>query len=111
MSFSDSKPTIAKLSLLKTPDGKKIQVIKRLAAHWRQIGDLMDFDETGLQLDIIREKYPRDPELCCREMFQYWLKGNGVKPQTWCKLIELIDDCDQEVLAEELKCVLLISPT
>ena len=70
----------------------------------------MDFDETGTQLDIIRDKYHGDPEVCCREMFQYWLKGNGVKPQTWHKLVELIGDCDQEVLADELRCVLLVSP-
>ena len=104
-------PTIAKLSLLKSPDGKKIQVIKGLVSYWRKLGNLMDFDETGSQLDIIRDKYPRDPEACCREMLQYWLSGNGVKPQTWCKLIELIHDCDQEVLAEELKQELLLSST
>ena len=83
----DCKPTLA----------------KRLAPNWSGLGDLLDFDESGTQLGVIEKRYPNDPEACCRAMFQHWLTGNGVKPCSWCKLIELLKDCDQEVLAEEVE--------
>ena len=66
----------------------------------------MDFDDSGTQLDIIDTKHRGDPEACCEAMFQHWLKGNGVKPCSWRKLIELIDDCDQEVLAQDIQSAL-----
>ena len=66
----------------------------------------MDFDDSGTQLDIIDTKHHGDPEACCEAMFQHWLKGNGVKPCSWRKLIELIDDCDQEVLAQDIQSAL-----
>lgn len=63
----------------------------------------MDFDESGTQLEIFDIKYRGDPEACCEAMFQHWLKGNGVTPCSWRTLIELIDDLDQEVLAQDIE--------
>ena len=103
---TDAMPTLATLSTLQTPQGKKIQIIKRMAPHWRQLGFLMDFDETGTQLDIIDKNHPLDAGACCQAIFQHWVKGNGVRPCSWRKLIEMIDDCDQEALAEEIQTAL-----
>ena len=36
-------------------------------------------------------------------MFQHWLDGNGVKPCSWHTLIELLEVCDQQTLAEEIQ--------
>ena len=94
---------MAKLIVLKQANGKKIRIIKRLAAYWRKLGLILDFDESGSQLDIIEQKCRGDPEECCREMLQYWLKGNGVKPCSWRTLIELLEDCDQQALSEEIQ--------
>ena len=91
------------LSVLKTCEGKKIRIIKRMAPLWRQLGLIMDFDRTGTQLEIIEKQHPMDPEACCLAIFQHWVKGNGVKPCSWHKLIELIDDCGEEVLAKEIQ--------
>ena len=99
----DACPTMAKLIVLKQANGKKIRIIKRLAAYWRKLGLILDFDECGSQLDIIEQKCHGDPEACCQEMFQYWLKGNGVKPCSWRRLIELLEDCDQQALSEEIQ--------
>ena len=99
-------PSLAKLLVLKTHGGKKIRIIKRVATFWRQLGFLMDFDEIGTQLDIIEKNNPSNAEACCQAMFQHWVKGNGVKPCSWRKLIELLDDCDQEVLAKEIQTAL-----
>jgi hypothetical protein len=96
-------PTLAKLSVLKAARGKKIRIITRLAPNWRKVGILLDFDEAGSQLDIIDSKHRGDPEACCQAIFQHWLKGNGVRPCSWNKLVELLDDCDQQALAEEIQ--------
>ena len=100
--YTDSTPTLATLSMLKTSKGK-IQVIKRVAPYWRKLGALLDFDDDGTQLDTIKQKFHSDPEDCCQEMFKYWVKGNGVKPCTWNKLIELLDDNDQKALSKEIQ--------
>ena len=63
----------------------------------------MDFDDTGTQLDIIDIKHRGDPEACCEAMFQHWLKGNGITPCSWRTLIGLLEDLDQEVLAQEIE--------
>ena len=65
----------------------------------------MEFDECGSKLESIKTKNLNDPEACCREIFQHWLKGNGVRPCSWRKLIELLEDCDFEALAEQVNSV------
>ena len=98
----DARPTLAKLSYWRTPTGK-IRIIKKIAPYWENLGVLLDFDPSGAQLAIIDKKYLRDPEACCRAMFQHWLEGNGVKPCSWNTLIELLEECDQEALAKEIQ--------
>ena len=104
---SDSKPTLAKLSSLEKRDKTKIQVIKRVSPAWYDLGSLMDFDESGTKLEIIRESYHNNPVTCCRAMFQHWLNGNGRKPTSWRTLIELLEDSDQKVLAGEIRNALI----
>ena len=44
----------------------KIQVMKTLVSNWNNVGILLDFNGSGTQLDIVREKYQKDPEACYR---------------------------------------------
>ena len=104
--LTDCSPTLAKLKLLRSRDGKRINIIKRLAPHWNKLGDLLDFDVDGTQLLIIEKRFPNDPEACCRSMFQHWLTGGGVRPCTWSKLIELLNWSDEEVLVSDVKSAL-----
>ena len=99
-------PTLAALFMLQTSQGKKIHIIKRMAPFWRDLGSLMDFDESGSEVVVIEGKHRGDPKDCCRAIFQHWVNGNGIKPCSWRKLIELIKDCEQEMLAEEIQMVL-----
>ena len=86
-------------------EGKKIKIIETVAPKWQKLGDQFEFDECGSKLESIKTKNLGDPELCCREMLQHWLKGNGVRPCSWHKLVELLKDCDFEVLAEQVNSV------
>ena len=98
----DATVTLKSLSMMKTQDGKKIKIISMVAPRWQELCFQLEFDEFGATLSAIETKNRSDPEACCREMFQHWLKGNGVRPCSWRKLIELLEDCDFEELAETL---------
>ena len=89
---------------MKTAEGKKIKIISTVASRWQELG-VLEFDEFGAKLDAIKTKNHENPDACCREMFQHWLKGSGVRPCSWRKLIELLEDCDFEVLAEQVNAV------
>ena len=105
VSYTDTPPTLKKLSMMKTAKGKKIRIMETVASKWKRLGDQLEFDELGSKLENIKTKNRDDPEECCREMFQHWLKGDGVRPCSWRKLIELLEDCDFEVLAEQVNSV------
>ena len=102
-SRTDATPTLGKLSVLRTARGKKIKIIERVTPKWQRLGDQLEFDIRGAKLELIKTAHPNDPVACCRAMFQHWLEGNGVKPCSWRKLIEVLEDCDLEVLAEEVE--------
>ena len=83
--------------------GKKIRIIETVTPKWQRLGDQLEFDKSGTKLAVIKATHSNDPEACCRDMFQHWLNGNGVKPCSWRKLIELLEDCDLEELAAEVQ--------
>ena len=91
---------------MKTKEGTRIKIIDTVAFKWKAIGDQLEFDEFGSNLNTIQVKNNNDPQECCREMFQLWLKGSGVRPCSWRKLIELLEDCDFEVLAGQVNAII-----
>ena len=97
-SLTDTTPTLGKLSLLKTSGGK-IRIIETVTPKWQKFGDQLEFDRSGTKLAVIKATHLTDPEACCRDMFRHWLDGNGVRPCSWRKLIELLEDCDLDDLA------------
>ena len=97
------KPTLAKLTIMKTTKGEKIKIIASVAPQWKELGDLLDFDPEGRTLELIEvNNQQKGYVACCREMFVYWLKGKGRKA-TWEVVIELIDDINQSELAKKVK--------
>ena len=103
---TDEKPTLSELAALKTPVGDKIKIIKRLTHMWKSVGDLLNFDSGGSELLAIEDANRGNNEASCRDMFQMWIMGNGVRPCSWGKLIEIIKDCEMEALAEEIEAAL-----
>ena len=103
--YADATPTIKNLFMMKTAKGKRIKIIETVASKWITLGFQLEFDDFGSKLDTIETKNHGDPEACCRDMFQHWLKGSGVRPCSWRKLIELLEDCDFEGLAGQVNAV------
>lgn len=102
-SFTGDRVTLTELQLLKTPSGKRVDVIECLASKWKEFGMLLDFDATGNALDIIE----RDHKIygcteCCKAMFTLWLQGKGRQPVTWAALFELLKDFEQTQLLDEV---------
>ena len=89
--------------MLTTAEGKKIKIIEAVAPQWLILGDLLEFDGRGNKLESIRVTHPSNPLTCCRDMFQHWLAGHGVRPCSWRKLIELLEDCDLAELAKQVQ--------
>ena len=86
---------------LKTTTEKKVEIIKSITPQWRQLGLLMDFDDEGRTVDLIEsEHHMKSQAACCQEVFKLWLKGPDA---TWGNLIELLIDCDEKALAEQVK--------
>ena len=61
----------------------------------------MGFDKDGQTVDLIEAEHHADegPD-CCQEVFKLWLRGPDA---TWGNLIELLIDCEQTSLAEQVK--------
>ena len=104
--LTGKKPTLAKLSMMKSATGEKIKIIESLAPKWKELGALLDFDPEGRTLALIEANNKlKGPTASCQEMFVTWLQGKGVEV-TWKVLIELLDKVDQSELAKRVKTAL-----
>ena len=103
-----SPPSLAALRLMKTPDGRRIEIIKTVAPMWWAVGDLLDFDRSGKTMDTIYgEEYQRGgEEAVCRKMFQLWLDGKGRKPVSWATLLDIMEDSPFKELAQIVRMAL-----
>ena len=100
---TDMKPTMAQLMRLKTTKGRKVEIIKTIAADWKEFGFLMDLDPEGKQVVTIEAENAHKRNglfICCQEIFMLWLKKRDA---TWGNLIELLYDSEQKDLAEQVK--------
>jgi hypothetical protein len=79
----------------------KWKILSSVAANWRGLADLLDFDP-GVT-SAIDGKHKGDPELCCREVFSQWLIGKTGSAPTWNDLLEALDGLDYKVLADDLR--------
>ena len=102
----DEMPTMNELQSLQAANGRKIKVIEEVASRWMILGDLLEFDCRSKILDSIKQECNSVPNACCRVMLQRWIAGEGVKPCTWGKLVELIDNCGEVALSDEIKSAL-----
>ena len=95
--------TLRHLGSLKTRSGEKINIIQQVAPNWQGFATNLDFDPNGTTIQMINQKQRGDPEACCREMMQMWLRGMGRQPATLELLVEILTDCNLIVLAKQVK--------
>ena len=90
-------------SLKSKPGRRRINIIQEVAPHWQDFATNLDFDPNGTTMQMISQRQRSDPEACCREMMQTWLKGRGRQPATLELLVEILTDCNLIVLAQQVK--------
>ena len=75
-------------------------VVPKVAAHWETVAYFMEFETSRVK--IIEEKYSKNPEKCCREVFIHWLDSKeGVSPKTWEVLLKTLSDITELTAATE----------
>ena len=107
ISFSNSlegkRLILRHLGSLKNKSGERINIIQQVAPKWMDFATSLDFDPNGNTMQVISQRCRGDPEACCREMMQTWLKGKGRQPATFELLMEILDECNLIVLAQQVK--------
>ena len=102
----DTQLTLMQLTYMVTPSGKKVRIIENIAAKWKEVGILFNFDPTGYTIDLIDVHnigHPSKPIACCTDMMKVWLGGRGRQPATWATLLEVLKNAEFNVLANEVE--------
>ena len=75
-----------------------------IAKYWEDLGiELLD-EKRCVMLEIIKMNH-NDVRICCTQMFRYWLEGDI--EATWDKLIEALEEINQDTLANCIKTEIL----
>lgn len=83
-------------------------VAKLLAPYWVSIGYLLDLDDYGSAVQLIKSVPAKKPDECFCSIMKEWINGNkGVEPKTWQTFIQILRDLDLNV--DEIKKILFNS--
>ena len=63
-------------------------VVPHVTKRWYVLGVKLLKEEQEAQLDVIKLNHAGDNQMCCMEMFWYWLSANT--DASWQKLIEAL---------------------
>ena len=96
-------PKLRDLDLLKLRDGRKVRIIKGIAAKWEALAIRFGFE--GMIIDSIRKGAFYQPDDACCKMFIRWLNGEqGLKLPTWYNLIQCLEETDEfQSLTRDIK--------
>ena len=71
---------------------------KLLAPHWVSIGYLLDLDDYGSAVQVLKSSHAKKPEECFSSIVKEWINGNkGVEPKTWQTFMQILQDIDLNV--------------
>ena len=75
-------------------DGRKVRVIKSIAAEWEALAIRFGFE--GMIISAIKKGAFYQPDDACCKMLIRWLNGEqGLKPPTWFNLIQCLEETDE----------------
>ena len=84
----------------------EIKIQQAIAADWRKLGTLLDFDGAGNYLNTIERDCKASAEDCYWRVMQHWLNGNGKGPATWRIFVKLLCQIGRSTIAEEIQSAL-----
>lgn len=95
ISPTDQTPTIRELHK---------HVLKSVAAEWERLAITLHIDKDGCKIATIkRNLWGIGVEACCIEVFQRWLRGEGLEPVTWETMLESLRDLEYFNLAGDIE--------
>ena len=106
LSSPDTQPTLMQLTYMVAPSGKEVRIIENIAAKWKEVGILFNFDRTGYtidRIDVHHKGHPSKPMACCTDMMKVWLRGRGRQPASWATLVKVLKNAEFYVLADEVE--------
>ena len=84
---------------------KRTRIIDSVCHKWKTIATLLSKDINTVE--VLGQKYSNDPSQCVRQVFQECFIANkpayGRYSQDWNGIIELLNDIEEEALAEEVR--------
>ena len=80
---------------------QKLDVIEMVAVNEGFLIALLN-DRLGHKLDIFKKDNPHSVVDVSTGVFQSWLRGSGRQPATWKTLVEVLRECDLNVLADNI---------
>ena len=101
--MTGEKPKFAELTLLRTTDGKRLNIIHTVATKWEDVATRLGISRNEIKFTRLRARH-RDEE-ACHDIFRHWLQGGGCKPITWATLIECLEDTGFVEMSEMLRIV------
>lgn len=82
-------------------------IAKKIGTNWFTFGIALLNDADGNTVDAICHKHGEDAEKINLEILRKWICGDGIKDRTWHGLLGALETGGCEVLADEMKQVLL----
>ena len=96
------KPSV-QLLLTFPSKGGHINLIKKCSFKYYNLGILLLDDENTNEVDSLEFKHNKDPERITTEIFNIWIRGDGLKPISWDALVQVLQNVDLHNLADELQ--------
>lgn len=108
--FTEQRPTMAKLGLVKTknPDGtvKRVRLMDTVSNKWREIGRNMGIEDAALE--GWEDQYSKNSDRINAVFSMFLSNGSPNYPFTWEGVVELLTDVGGfDALIEDFKATLL----
>ena len=85
-------------------NGKKVSLIKEVAARWERVATRLYFDPRDI--DRIKEDTRQNSIPACSQVFKEWLEGKGRQPTTWETAIKAIKEAEFSEVATKLDIII-----
>ena len=84
------------------PDLLRLEIPQGVGVEFYTFGIFLLNDETGSQMDILKNQCQGKPKEVTRMILQQWLMGNGL-PVTWESLIKTLRDIKLPAMADKIQ--------
>lgn len=101
--------THSKSYLNRTPTTPELyrHLVQRVAYKWEGLCILLELDQDGTKLEIIRRDFFHlGSEMCLMQAFLLWLKRGGRQPVNWNTIITCLEDMEFYAVVKDLQKIL-----